>query len=111
MVSWIAQFLDVKGEFLNCRFQNGEELYMGIPQGFEELYPPNVVLLLLRQVCGLKQAAVKFWRELQKALCYMSYSGNKADPCLAFQWIDGLLVIWIIWVDDCLAIGPPKLVT
>eukprot|EP00957_Ditylum_brightwellii_P127878 9752006-Ditylum_brightwellii.AAC.1 len=64
MAGWIGRILDVKGAFLNRRFQNGEVLYMGVPQGFERFYPEDVLLLLLRTIYGLKQAAMQFWREL-----------------------------------------------
>eukprot|EP00957_Ditylum_brightwellii_P211343 15366072-Ditylum_brightwellii.AAC.3 len=66
MASWASNLLDVKGAFLNGRFQNGERLYMGAPKGFELLYPKYVLLLLLRSLYGLKQAAMQVWRELQK---------------------------------------------
>eukprot|EP00957_Ditylum_brightwellii_P201598 15326342-Ditylum_brightwellii.AAC.1 len=83
---------------------------MGVPKGLERFYPEDVLLLLLRTLYGLKQAAMQFWRELQKAFVYMRYKRNKADPCLAYKWVDGFLVIWLSWVDDCLNAGPTVLV-
>eukprot|EP00957_Ditylum_brightwellii_P058847 4461753-Ditylum_brightwellii.AAC.1 len=41
MAGWITQLLDVEGAFLNGHFQNGEILYMGVPQGFQKYYPPD----------------------------------------------------------------------
>eukprot|EP00957_Ditylum_brightwellii_P060104 4564368-Ditylum_brightwellii.AAC.1 len=35
MAGWATQLLDVNGAFLNGRFQNGERLYMGVPQGLQ----------------------------------------------------------------------------
>eukprot|EP00957_Ditylum_brightwellii_P141324 10767742-Ditylum_brightwellii.AAC.1 len=32
MVTWTAELLDVQGAFLKGRFQNGEQLYMHVPQ-------------------------------------------------------------------------------
>eukprot|EP00957_Ditylum_brightwellii_P070155 5329200-Ditylum_brightwellii.AAC.1 len=66
MAGWATRLLDVNGAFLNGRFQNKEQLYMIVPQGFERVYPEDVLLLLLRTLYGLKQAAMQFWRELQK---------------------------------------------
>eukprot|EP00957_Ditylum_brightwellii_P081812 6224370-Ditylum_brightwellii.AAC.1 len=40
-----------------------------------------------------------------KAFKFMSYKCNKADPCMTFKWVDSHLVLWIIWVDDCLNAG------
>eukprot|EP00957_Ditylum_brightwellii_P078625 5977616-Ditylum_brightwellii.AAC.1 len=81
-----------------------------MPQRFECFYPAHALLLLLRTIYGLKQAAMQFWRELQKAFKYMKFKRNKVDPCLRFSWIDGFLVVWITWVDDYLNAGPPMLV-
>jgi len=106
-----AELLDVNGAFLNGRFQNGEELYMNVPEGFEKFYPSNVLLLLLRTVYGLKQAAMQYWREMVKAFTYMQYERNKADPCLYFKWVNEKLVFWITWVDDCVIAGPKERVT
>eukprot|EP00957_Ditylum_brightwellii_P195988 14933205-Ditylum_brightwellii.AAC.1 len=80
------------------------------PHGFEPYYPAKVLLLFLRTLYGLKQAAMQFWRELQKAFWYMKYQQNGADPCLAFRWVNGYLIIWILWVDDYLNAGPTELV-
>ena len=75
----------------------------------EKFYPPNVVLLLLRTIYGLKQAAAQFWKELLEALRFMKYERNKADPCLYFKWVNNKLIVWISWVDDCLIAGPKEL--
>ena len=32
MVGWAGQVLDVKGELLHGEFEEGEEVYMGVPQ-------------------------------------------------------------------------------
>jgi hypothetical protein len=37
---------------------------MDVPEGFERFYPSNVVLLLLKTIYGLKQAAYEYWLEL-----------------------------------------------
>lgn len=57
---WYAILVDVKGAFLNGEFTNGEKIYMKVPKGMEKHYPPNVVLLLLKCLYGLKQAAMAF---------------------------------------------------
>jgi hypothetical protein len=102
MARWCAMLLDVKGAFL-CG--NGEKIYMEIPQGFERFYGKNSVLLLLKTIYGLKQAALAFWRELLKAFRHMEYGRSKADPCLYFRWTAFGLILWLSWVDDCLVGG------
>jgi len=111
LAAWWAELLNVKGAFLNGRFQNGEQLYMTVPQGFEKFYPPNVMLLLLQTIYGLKQAAIQYWQEMVRAFKYMKYLRSKANPCLYFRWIEGRLIVWITWVDDCLIAGDKDDVT
>ena len=102
---WCVMLLDVKGAFLCGNFENDEEIYMKIPQGFERFYSKNAVLLLLKTIYGLKQAALAFWRELLKAFRSMQYGRSKADPCLYFKWTALGLILWLAWVDDCLVAG------
>ena len=80
---------------------------MEVPEGFEKFYGPNVVLLLLRTIYGLKNAAMAFWKETLMAFKHMKFTRSKADPCLQFKWTALGLLLWITWVDDCLVIGPP----
>jgi hypothetical protein len=86
MARWRAmQLLDVKGAFICGNFENGKRIYMEGPQGFEQFFPKNAVLLLLKKIHGLKQAALAFWRELLKAFRSMKYGRSKADPWLYFR--------------------------
>jgi hypothetical protein len=53
--------VDVQGAFLNGEFENDEKIYMVIPKGFERFYDPETtILLLVRTLYGLIQAAVAF---------------------------------------------------
>ena len=38
----------------------------------------------------------------------MTMIRSKAGPCLFYQWIDGTLVLILVWVDDFLFVGPKK---
>jgi hypothetical protein len=102
---WSAQLVDVKGAFLCGNFKDGEEIFMEVPAGFEELYGAYVLLLLLQTIYGLKQAAMAFCRELVKALTDMLLKRSAADPCLYDCWTMYGLVVWISWIDDCLVAG------
>ena len=69
-----------------------------------------MVLLLLRTIYGLKNAAIAFWRELLMAFKHMNFMRSKADPCLQFAWTKDGLVLWMTWVDDCLCVGKKEAV-
>ena len=36
---WVAINIDVKGACFQSKFENGEELYTKVTDGFKELYP------------------------------------------------------------------------
>jgi hypothetical protein len=98
--------VDVKGAFLNGDFNNGESIYMEVPQGFEKYYDPlYYVLLLLQTIYGLKQSAFSFWKQLLKCFRSMRFKRSKADPCLYYSWRKQDLVLWVSWIDDCLVVG------
>ena len=40
-----------------------EPVYLKVPEGFEQFYPKKVVLMLLRTIYGLCEAAMTFWKE------------------------------------------------
>lgn len=52
--------VDVKGTFLHGQFKDRETVYMDVPEGWEEFYACDSVLLLLRTIYGLKQSAMAF---------------------------------------------------
>jgi hypothetical protein len=108
MARMYAELNDVKGAFLNGVFSHGEKLYMHVPQGFEKFYPGDVVLLLLKTIYGLKQAAFEYWRTLLKALKAVELKRSKADPCVYYRWTDNGLNIWASWVDNLLSCGSNK---
>ena len=85
MATWMGHLSDVHGAFLHCQFNDGEKIYVEVPQGFKKFYPGNVVLLLLKCIYGLKQAAVAFWRKLLKCMKSMGMTHSTADPCLYFK--------------------------
>ena len=109
MAFWIGLLLDVKGAFLHGNFGPKEApIVLKIPQGFEKHYPKGWLLLLLKTIYGLKQAAFAFWKALLKAFKAMKFERSKADPCLYYSWTEHGLVTWISWVDDCLVCGSPE---
>ena len=97
--------INVKGAFLKGYFNKWEELFMRVPEGMEHHYPPNVVLLLLRTIYCLKQAAYAFWKELLQAMRLMDFDKSTMYPCLYHRWANKRLTMIISWVDDCLIVG------
>jgi hypothetical protein len=60
MASMIAHIVDVKGAFLHGEFEDREKVHMAIPIIFEKHFPADSVILLLKCLHGLKQAARAF---------------------------------------------------
>ncbi len=89
MADMIAHVVDVKGAFLHGEFVDGKKIHMKIRKGFEKYFPADSVLLLLKCLYGLKQAAKAFWRQLFRAVKAMGLTQSNADPCLYFKWADG----------------------
>jgi hypothetical protein len=68
MAGWTGEILDVKSAFLHGDLDEGKNMYMGIPEGFEKCYDPMYyVLLFLQTLYGLKQSAMAFWKKLLMA--------------------------------------------
>ena len=110
MGSWLAWIVDVEGAFLQGSFQNGEKIFMKVPEGFQKWYPSYVRLRLLRTIYGLIQAAMQFWREARQAMDAMDMEYNKADPCCFYKWTNGKLCVMLLWVDDFNIMGPREVV-
>lgn len=109
MAAWTGELLDVKGAFLHGEFDEGQNLYMKVPEGFEKWYDPRLYLLfLLQTIYGLRQSAMAFWKILKMVFKAMKFDRSKADPCLYYQWTVYGLVLWISWIDDCFVVGPAQ---
>eukprot|EP00957_Ditylum_brightwellii_P056072 4249605-Ditylum_brightwellii.AAC.1 len=60
MAGWCGHIVDVKGAFLHGDIEDGEEIYMEVPQGFESYYSSRVVLLMLQTIYGHKQTEIAY---------------------------------------------------
>jgi hypothetical protein len=95
MAGWVGELLDLKGAFLHGDFEDEKDVYLKVPEGFEQYYDPRIfVLLLMQTLYGLKQAAKAFWNKLLMAFRSMGFQRSKADPCLYFDWTPEGLVFW-----------------
>jgi hypothetical protein len=102
--NWHITSLDVKTAFLYRELN--EELYMEQPEGFKVKGQEGKVLHLKHAIYGLKQAALAWWKVLDKSMgelgfiCLHLYSGIFVNK-------DQSIVI-IIYIDDVLFLGADK---
>lgn len=111
MMQYVGELLDVKGAFLHGDFEEGEQVHMEVPKGFDKWYDPRLyVLLLLQTLYGLRNAAMAYWKKLLQCFHNMGYKRSQVDPCLYFKWVENSTpIFWVSWVDDCLFACPEHL--
>ena len=61
---WLLKVIYGNCAFLQGRSKNGKELYIETPEGFEQYYEGDVVLLLNILIYGTKQAVACFYKAL-----------------------------------------------
>ncbi len=96
--------VDVKVAFLHGKFQDGEEIYMKVPKGWEKHYSHESVSKLFRCIFGLKKVAMAFWCKLLKCMKHMKMKQSTADPCLYHKWTNNGLVLMASWIADNLIV-------
>ena len=80
-------------------------IYMEIPFGFQAPSDGDYVLLLIKNLYGLKQAAKTFYEHLVDILINeLEFIPSMVDPCVFYR---GDLTI-VTYVDDCLIFTPKK---
>ena len=84
---------------LHGKLTNSEDICMKVPHGFEKHFTGNMVIRLLKIICGLKQEVMAFWRML--LLCMettdMSIERSTEYSYLCHDWSAfGLVVDRII---------------
>ena len=60
LADWMARIYDIKGMFLKGKFEDGEEIFMEVPQSEAHHYWALAVLRLLKPKYRLKQATLLF---------------------------------------------------
>ena len=110
MMGGTGKLVDVKGAFLHGTFEDGEKIYLTVPEGSEQYYPDGTLLELNKPIYGLKQSAMAFWHELLKCMNNMGYKRSSSDPCLYYCYVNGQVNIWLSWINDCLNVGMELLV-
>ena len=102
---WHISRLDVKTTFLYGELD--EELYMEQPEGFKDHKNKNKVMHLKKAIYGLKQAALAWWKALDKSMATLSCTHLVSDSGI-FVNKDKTIVI-MVYVDDVLFLGADKI--
>ena len=71
MCNWYTHLIDVEGESLNATFDNGERIFVKVPEPFRKWYPTYVLLRLMKNMYGTVQVAKQFWKAACKALKFI----------------------------------------
>ena len=95
-----------------CQAPIEEEVYVGLPRGWETLnnlnipqrFKRNHVLKLKRSMYGLRQSPRNFFKHLKANLEKADFVQSENDPCLFIS--DN--VICVCYVDDCLWWSPEQ---
>ena len=94
--------IDVATSFLHGNLD--EEIYMECPSGLVH-EKGQEVLLLLKAIYGLVQAARQFFKRFVKILTDIGFVQSKVEPCLLTKESSFGLVMMVIHVDDCFTVG------
>ena len=101
---WHISGLDVNTAFLYGELD--EELYMEQPEGFKDPKNNTKVMRLKKAIYGLKQAALAWWKVLDKPMATLSCTHLVSDSGI-FVNKEKTIVI-IVYVDDVLFLGANK---
>ena len=93
--------MDVVTAFLNGDLD--ELVYMEQPRGYEKGNPRDVVCLLKKSICGLKQSPRQWYAKIDELLCSaLNMQHNDADDCLYVRKTGKSILLIALYVDDLL---------
>ena len=102
-----GKVVDIGNPFHNGHLEH--EIYMKIPEGYDELINPGVdkedSLILKEAIYGLVQAARQFWKKIVDKMQEGGFTLSEADPCMLYKENEKGVCIIIIYIDDMLIIG------
>src|SRR5580692_7577955 len=106
--NWYMSGIDVKTAFLYGELD--KELYMEQPEGFKVKGQEHKVLRLLHAIYGLKQAALQWWKALDKSMAKLGFKCLYSDASIfvCFDKAGHIEVIAVVYVDDSIFLGPNK---
>ena len=103
----MSAIIDVKRAFFQGQFENCEELYLEVPDEFEDWYEGHVVLCMNTPIYGVELATYFFFKTFAKHIKNMTYKQSKADPMSVFFLGCNAIVVFVAWVDDFMTLRPP----
>ena len=96
---WHIEGLNVKSAFLYGPLD--EEIYMEQPEGFKVKGQEHKVLCMRWALYSLKQAALQWWKELQKSMAQLGFKRTQSNAGVFIHTAsNGDKVITMIYVDD-----------
>ena len=98
---WHISGLDIKTAFLYGELD--EELYMEQPEGFKDPKNKNKVMHLKKAIYGLKQAALAWWKALDKSMATLSCTCLVSDSGIFVNKEKTIFII--VYVNDVVTIG------
>ena len=69
---------------------------MKIPEAYQQWYPTQYSTV---------EAALQHYCECCKALAYLKFNQNLAEPCMFYKYVNGQMVLLILRADDCCLCG------
>ena len=60
--------------------------------------------MILKSLYGAKQSGRCWYQLLRDKLLYLGFTQSRHDPCLFYRWLQGYLLIVMLWVDDLIII-------
>lgn len=93
--------MDVKAAYLNGELK--ETIYMKLPPGFENNYPPESICKLNKSLYGLKQAGKVWYDKLAHTLNESGFTATHVEPCLFYSKENDAIVN--VYVDDLLILS------
>jgi hypothetical protein len=100
---WATKQVDYTNAFAQAEMK--ETVYIEAPKLFCPISGKHLVLLLLKSMCGLKQAPRTFYEKLRDGLLERGFTQSEIDPCLFLN----KYCICVVYVDDTIFAVPDAL--
>jgi Reverse transcriptase (RNA-dependent DNA polymerase) len=101
---WHIQGLDIRTTFLYGELN--EELYMEQPEGFKVKGKEGKVMHLKHAIYRLKQAALAWWKALNKSMAQLGFTLLLSDSGIFVN--KDKSIVTIVYLDNVLFLGPNK---
>ncbi|GJR09037.1 retrovirus-related pol polyprotein from transposon TNT 1-94 [Tanacetum coccineum] len=103
LMGYLIEQLDINTAFLYGDLY--EEVYMTIPQGYNQNLPPNTVFKLTKSLYGLKQENRQWFEKLTSFLLQLGFKQSYVDTSLFTITHQGSFTAILVYVDDILIVG------